>query len=921
MLRRIASLSLILFASLLAIGNKVNKVALLGEDAIPQKINYQGYLTDNTGNPINGTRTMTFKIYDAASGGNELWSETKTVSVENGLFNVILGEVNPISPDIFTPGARRWLELVVEGNPLSPRTEITAVGFSYKTVDADKLEGNSLSDLDGRYVNENQGDAISNAMIQNNAVTTAKIADGNVTLGKINTTGSSAGQAIISTGSGSPPTWGNPTPASHTHSLSHTGDVTGSGDVPGSWALTIANGAVTTAKIQDGAVTNPKLAANAVTTDKIQDLTITGSDIANNTIGTEKLNFTPATRPLSPGVSTAEIADGAVTNPKLAANAVTSDKIQDLTITGSDIANSTIGPEKLNFTPGDITAVYAGTGLTGGGSSGDVTLSLSNTGVQPGSYTNANITVDAQGRITSASSGSGGVGGSGTANYVPRWTGSTTLGNSSIQDAGAGYMAVGGSPSSTARIYGYSGLTFGCVGFSSASNGAGVAGSATGSGPAAGVFGTSDNNTRFGVWGHNSNSSGTGVMGTGNNLGGTYLTGGSGGAFTGTVAGAFGTSASATGFGIYGINTNSSGTGIIGIGNNTTGSYLSGGSGGAFTGTSCGVYGATSSSGAGYYAVYGYQSASGNGTGYGYSYSRSGVNGYIYWGDNYAFGATGYTYGDYTRTGGVFGGSSSGNPPTAWGSLGYKNSGGTHYGGYGTTAWTSGSGDAGIGCGWYGNLMGGWLKGKHYGAHIAGNRYALYTKGNNFTTGYTAVLHETETKREATYMATSTTVDIYTSGIGEMRNGEAVIQFSPSFTNAISPDVPVVVTVTPMGPCENQIYLEMVNNTGFTVKESNNGKSSVRFSWIAIGRRAGYERNPEIPAELTRKDFDAKMDKVMFDENNTRESAQPVWFDGTTLRFEPIPEGPKPPKTEPSEIKKVETEIKKVEAKPVLPKE
>jgi hypothetical protein len=727
---------------------------------------------------------------------------------------------------------------VVEGNPLSPRTEITAVGFSYKTVDADKLEGNSLSDLDGRYVNENQGDAISNAMIQNNAVTTAKIADGNVTLGKINTTGSSAGQAIISTGSGNPPTWGNPTPASHTHSLTHTGDVTGSGDVPGSWALTIANGAVTTAKIQDGAVTNPKLAANAVTTDKIQDLTITGSDIAN----------------------------------------------------------STIGPEKLNFTPGDITAVYAGTGLTGGGSSGDVTLSLSNTGVQPGSYTNANITVDAQGRITSASNGSGGVGGSGTANYVPRWTGSTTLGNSSIQDAGGGNIAVGGAPIGGTRIYAYSGLPYG-------------------------VYGVSASATGMGTVGWNTDPSGTGILGVGNNLTATYLTGGSGGAFTGTVAGAFGTSASATGFGIYGINTNSSGTGIIGIGNNTTGSYLTGGSGGAFTGTSCGVFGATSSSGAGYYAVYGYQSASGNGTGYGYSYSRSGVNGYIYWGDNYAFGATGYTYGDYTRTGGVFGGSSSGNPPTAWGSLGYKNSGGTHYGGYGTTAWTSGSGDAGIGCGWYGNLMGGWLKGKHYGAHIAGNRYALYTKGNNFTTGYTAVLHETETKREATYMATSTTVDIYTSGIGEMRNGEAIIQFSPSFTNAISPDVPVVVTVTPMGPCENQIYLEMVNNTGFTVKESNNGKSSVRFSWIAIGRRAGYERNPEIPAELTRKDFDAKMDKVMFDENNTRESAQPVWFDGTTLRFEPVPEGPKPPKTEPSEIKKVETEIKKVEAKPVLPKE
>ncbi|NLF43114.1 MAG: hypothetical protein GX587_10495, partial [Bacteroidales bacterium] len=66
------------------------------------------------------------------------------------------------------------------------------------------------------------------------------------------------------------------------------------------------------------------------------------------------------------------------------------------------------------------------------------------------------------------------------------------------------------------------------------------------------------------------------------------------------------------------------------------------------------------------------------------------------------------------------------------------------------------------------------------------------------------------------------------------------------------------------------------------------GKSNVKFTWIAIATRKGYE-NPQNPSELLSPNFDDQLDKVLFNENELDKSAAPVWWDGEKLNFSPVP--------------------------------
>ncbi|MBL7917811.1 MAG: hypothetical protein JNM96_05400, partial [Bacteroidia bacterium] len=194
-----------------------------------------------------------------------------------------------------------------------------------------------------------------------------------------------------------------------------------------------------------------------------------------------------------------------------------------------------------------------------------------------------------------------------------------------------------------------------------------------------------------------------------------------------------------------------------------------------------------------------------------------------------------------------------------------------------------------IGLGIYGGVMGGWVRGLQYGFHAKGNRYGLYVDGVTFTNKPVAQLIDAgQNSRTAVYTNNSTTSDVYAKGKAILVNGTATIIFDDKFKGLIDNPQDLVITVTPNGNT-NGVYVATVNANGFTIVENNGGtRSDVTVSWIAA-TEIKQNKNIEIPSEVAAEDFDTKMRGVMFNDNNKTDAPQPLWYDGSKIRFDQPP--------------------------------
>ena len=108
--------------------------------ATASTLNFQARLMNGSGSLVaDGNYSIEFKLYTAVAAGTNEWTETQSVAVKNGYFNVYLGNATPF-PGTIDWSQEMWLTMNVNSDgEMTPRIKLTAVPYAFRAGQADGL--------------------------------------------------------------------------------------------------------------------------------------------------------------------------------------------------------------------------------------------------------------------------------------------------------------------------------------------------------------------------------------------------------------------------------------------------------------------------------------------------------------------------------------------------------------------------------------------------------------------------------------------------------------------------------------------------------------------------------------------------------------------------------------------------------------